>query len=240
MYIEKPLAVTGDQVVELYQICPTSLQQRSVAGYMMRYHPLFRRLCEQMPDDIYRFNLTIGHDVNQWRSNWRFSESYAATPQGGGVLLDLCHELDMAHTLFPTLEIRDVNSLGHIDHPGVDFSTQISLAGNSGISGTVSMDYLSPVSTRTANFFGLERVIRVDMNTLSFQSNDGHSVEEETIEFERNDMFINSLKDFIRLVQGATVNDWCPRLDCVKHSAQLIAAAWQQRHFTGNVGHSVL
>lgn len=239
MYIEKPLAFTTEQARDLYQLCPESLQQRSMAGYMMRYHPLFRSLCERGVERIYRFDFTIGHDVTRWRNNWLFSESYAASAYGGGVLLDLCHELDMAHTLFPGLGIRQVTCLGHDSYPGVDFNTEVSLTDNSGVTGVVNMDYLSPVSTREARLFGRDVVVGVDFNNLSYRTADGQNVQEDKIGFERNDMFIDTMQDFIRLILGAPAGDWCPRLDRVRSSVEFIAEAWQRRHFIGNLSHSI-
>jgi predicted dehydrogenase len=237
MYIEKPVAFTAAQVEAIYSDCAPELQQRSVAGYMMRYHPLFRWLCEQDLTDTYRFNLTIGHDVLQWRDNWRFSESYASQAEGGGVLLDLCHELDMAQQLLPSLTITRVQCLGHSDFDGVDFSTEVMLQRDSGAAGSVCLDYLSPASTRSAIFFGLNAVTQVDFNRLSFVRDTGDGAQPTVLQFDRNDMFIAVMKDFIQLIKGQSVAAWCPTLDRVKHSAALIAEAWQQRQFTGYLSH---
>ena len=132
-----------------------------MVGFMMRYHPALRALAEE-PVAAYRFHMEIGHDVRQWRANWRFGDSYAAREEGGGVLLDLCHELDMAHVLFPGAGVTAVESIGHADFPGVDFATQVTLAQEDGPVGTVAMDYLSPKSLRRAQLRGREEVLDLD------------------------------------------------------------------------------
>ena len=99
-YVEKPLAFDPDTVAAIGQAAGP-LAARCMVGFMMRYHPAFRLLARLDLSSVYDASFGIGHDVRQWRKNWSFAASYAARPEGGGVLLDLCHELDMAQTLFP-------------------------------------------------------------------------------------------------------------------------------------------
>ncbi|MEM7259794.1 MAG: hypothetical protein AAF404_20665, partial [Pseudomonadota bacterium] len=108
-----------------------------------------------------------------------------------------------------------------------------------GAQGMVAMDYLSPVSTRVATFYGLNSVIHTDFNALTCAVQTTHGVQNDTITFERNDMFINAMKDFITLVQGNAVDARCPRLDTVRASAQLVADAWEKRQFTAYLDHPV-
>lgn len=239
MYIEKPLCVTAAQVKEIFELCDARLAARSMVGFMMRYHPLVKRLCTQSVDDVYRFDLVIGHDVTQWRQNWSFAQSYAADPIGGGVLLDLCHELDLAKLLFPSASITSVSSIGHSDYPQVDFATQINLAADNGALGTVSMDYLSPVSTRQITLYGRESLTTVDMNTLQYRCDNGDSVVADKTDFERNDMFIDAMQDFLLLIGGDNASEYCPRLDLMHDHCELIAHAWESRRFTALLDHQI-
>jgi hypothetical protein len=43
------------------------------------------------------------------------------------VLLDLCHEIDMASVLFPDLRLKSVTSVGHPNYAGVDFSSRLTV-----------------------------------------------------------------------------------------------------------------
>ncbi|MEJ6403925.1 Gfo/Idh/MocA family protein [Yoonia sp. 2307UL14-13] len=233
-YVEKPLAWTTEQVDALYDAA-APVAHRSVIGLMMRYHPAIRTLAARDLSNIYSFAFEIGHDVRQWRANWSFADSYASDAEGGGVLLDLCHELDMVHALFPDAAVGTAQSLDHADFPRVDFATRVNL---SAPLGTVAMDYLSPVSIRNGSLRGREQVIDLDLlhPTLRIQDGDGDRTQDFT--FERNDMFLGLIADFVALSKGAAPSDnpLFPRFDRMRGSCDLVASAWQARQFVGQVG----
>ncbi len=236
VYIEKPLGFQQADL-ELIYSKTQSIASRSMVGFMMRYHPFFKQLGDIDLSDVYRFDFTIGHDVTQWRANWRFADSYAASPAGGGVLLDLCHEMDMASCLFPHATPTRVSCVGHKDFPGVDFSTLISLDGNNAVHGSVSMDYLAPVGTRKAVLYGKSRVINIDFNALRFIVDDGKDQESKSISFDRNEMFLDAISDFLALIEGQSISacKHLPVLGLVRESCESIALAWSMRQFTGNL-----
>lgn len=233
-YVEKPLAYQSDHLAQIVDAA-APVAQRSVIGFMMRYHPAFRYLAGADLSDTYRFGFEIGHDVTQWRQNWQFSESYAAKPVGGGVLLDLCHELDMAACLFPGLALAGVDSLGHAAYPGVDMSSQIRLT-NTGVTGNVAMDYLAPVSTRNITLRGTNRLHDFDLITGRYAIT-GQGARALDFPFQRNDMFLSAMRDFLALVQGHAPSkvEHLPRFDLAQPSCALIAKAWEARRFTGTI-----
>ncbi len=231
-YVEKPLAydtVTLSKITE----AAVPVADRSLVGFMMRYHPAFRYLARLDLSDVFRFSFEIGHDVRQWRPDWSFADSYAARPEGGGVLLDLCHELDMAATLFPDTGLRSVDSFGHAAFPGVDFATLIRL----GDGGTVAMDYLTPGLVRRATLRGTDRMIDFDFAAQRYVIDHGAGPETLDLPLERNAMFIDAMRDFLALVAGDPVSDveHLPRLDCVGASCALLAKAWETRQFGGQI-----
>ncbi len=237
-YVEKPLAFQRDDLT-LIEAAAAPVARRSMVGFMMRYHPAFRYLATADLADTYRFGFEIGHDVTQWRQNWRFSESYAAKPTGGGVLLDLCHELDMAACLFPDLVLCGVDSLGHRAYSGVDVASQVRLT--SGVAtGAVAMDYLAPVSTRRIALRGLNRLHDFDLISGHYAIT-GQGARVLEFPFQRNDMFLAAMGDFLALVQGKATSavEHLPRFDLVLPSSALIAKAWEARHFTGSVAKDI-
>jgi predicted dehydrogenase len=234
-YVEKPLAFRVGDLDRLYAAADP-VADRSVIGLMMRYHPAVLAQAEAGLN-AYGFHFEIGHDVRQWRQNWRFGDSYAARAEGGGVLLDLCHEIDMAQCLFPGLTVTGVDCIGHRDFPGVDFATRIALARDGGPVGTVAMDYLSPRFNRRIGLRGRDEVVDLDLLTCREVRDKGQGPRERNWEFERNDMFLGLMRDFMALAEGRAPsgNPLLPRFREMYDSARLIAEAWEARVFRGMI-----
>ncbi len=229
LYIEKPLAFDPDTVSAIYAAAGPILE-RSMVGFMMRYHPAFRHLAQCDFSDAYRYAFEIGHDVTKWRENWNFADSYAAKPEGGGVLLDLCHEIDMAHCLFPGL-LGEVESLGHTRYPGVDMASQIARSGP--VQGTVSMDYLAPLPIRRVEIAGTEGRRCLDFNSGRYD--DCGTLRD--LSQDRNEMFLDAGRDFLALAAGKPPSEVenLPRLDLARASCEEIAKAHMARRFTGHM-----
>jgi len=238
-YVEKPLAHRGAALAAILRLA-APVADRSVVGFMMRYHPAFRHLAGADLSDTYRFGFEIGHDVTQWRQDWRFSESYAARAEGGGVLLDLCHEIDMAACLFPGLMLDGVASLGHPAFPGVDMASQIALTLPGRATGMVAMDYLAPVPVRRITLRGCGRLHDFDLIAGRYRII-GEGAQEPGLNCARNEMFLALMRDFLALVAGRapSQNPHLPRLDRVGESCALIAAAWESRRFVGAIAKGI-
>ncbi|MBU2994676.1 Gfo/Idh/MocA family protein [Octadecabacter sp. 1_MG-2023] len=234
-YVEKPLHWTTEGVAEIYDAAG-DLARRSMLGFMARYHPVVQALAEQDLSDVYGFSFEIGHDVRQWRQNWSFPESYAAKADGGGVLLDLCHELDLAKALFPDLAVQSVASVGHADFAGVDFASRIALTDRAGRMGTVAMDYLSPVSLRRSDLAGTRAARSLDMLAAVITTDSGDGPKAQTFAYDRNDMFQAITRDWLALIEdeNAALSPLAPRLSDIRGSSDLIAQAWGERVFTGS------
>lgn len=235
VYVEKPLAFRPAEVEAIAEVA-APVAERSMLGYMLRYHPAVRALAAADLSDVFQFALNIGHDVTQWRQNWRFSESYAARGAGGGVLLDLCHELDLAACLFPGLEVTRVESLGHPAFPGVDFASRISLQ-RQGVAGDVAMDYLTPLLHRRTTLRGTERMHDFDFAAQVYRVTDSAGPRLLDLPLERNAMFLDAMRDFLGLAFGGPLsgNPLMPRLDLALPSARAVARAWAQRTFIGEI-----
>jgi len=233
-YVEKPLHWTAAGVADIFGAAG-DLAARSMLGFMARYHPVVQAMARGDLNDVYGFTFEIGHDVRQWRQNWSFPHSYAAKAEGGGVLLDLCHEVDLAHALFADLTVQSVTSVGHADFEGVDFASRITLSDPSGRAGTVAMDYLSPVSLRRSDLSGTRATRSLDMLTATITHDDGARPQTDTFAYDRNDMFRAITRDWLALIddENAALTPLAPRLSDMRGSSDLIADAWGKRVFTG-------
>ena len=235
LYIEKPLAFRAADLAEIDRLT-AKVADRTMLGLMMRYHPAFRALADMDMSSTVRFSLDIGHDVTQWRQNWKFSESYAAKADGGGVLLDLCHEIDMASVLFPGLALEGVYSLGHDSYPEVDMSSRLTLVSPRGAAGSVGMDYLTPKLHRRTVVYGYERMYDFDFAAQHYVITDENGPRTVGREMERNEMFVGITGDWLRILRGEKPkNRLVPRLDRVSESTALTATAWAARQFYGTI-----
>lgn len=232
VYLEKPIAFRPDELAAITEILGP-LGARSFAGFMMRYHPALQFLAEQDLTTLFRFDLEIGSDVHSWRKDWVFADSYAAQAEGGGVLLDLCHEIDMAVTLVPDAKLGGVTSFSHVDFPRVDFSTHLDFQTGHG-AGRVSMDYLAPVLRRMTRLRTRDAIYDFDFAKNHYVI-DGS--EELNLSIDRQDMFKETMTDFLRLVRGDVLqNPIAPVFEDCARSNALICEAWSKRAFSGQVG----
>lgn len=235
LYIEKPVAYRSADIETIFAL-PQEIQHRSVAGFMMRYHPMIQHLAQSPMDSLFRAQFQIGHDVTQWRQNWTFANSYAADPDGGGVLLDLCHELDIAHLLRAAQTPLRVDATYHPDFVDVDIQSHITLTTDAGAISTVSMDYLAPKMIRRGTLVGLDQQIDYDLVTNTLTTTTALGTKTESFALDRNDMFLGIMQDFIALSQGhAPQNPIAPRLDTTRDVCHLIADAWASRQFTAQL-----
>jgi predicted dehydrogenase len=235
-YAEKPLAWRVAQAEAIHEAA-APVADRSMVGFMMRYHPAVRDLATRDLSGLYGFHFEIGHDVRQWRENWSFVGSYAANPEGGGVLMDLSHEVDLALSLIPDMTLKSVDCVGHLDFPGVDFATRLHLTDVTGAVGSVAMDYVSPVSLRRASLRADDQVIDLDFLVPDMRVATAKDAKTTPYAFDRNDMFMDAMRDFLALVRGQKTsgNPLMPRFDRMRDSSLMIAQAWENRQFNGVV-----
>jgi len=235
VYIEKPVAFDSEILNEIYSL-PDSYLKKCFAGFMMRFHPLTKFLLGLDYRDVYSFSFEIGYDVNLWRPDWKFSKSYASNPLGGGVLLDLCHEIDLANLLFPPLTLKDVVCLEHEDFTNVDFVSSLTFTNSNNLIGSVSMDYLSPVNRRKLVIKSADFIDEIDFLTGVYSRITANGISVREFPFERNQMFIDAIDIFLQSDLPKEKNlPEIPSLDRVKSSCELIVNSWSNRIFVGSV-----
>ena len=90
--IEKPVCSFPNETPELGKM-------RAYVAYNLRFHPLVQALREQIGPlpKLYSASFSAGQYLPQWRPGTDYRQSYSASvEQGGGVLRDLSHEIDLA------------------------------------------------------------------------------------------------------------------------------------------------
>lgn len=89
VFVEKPLFSDLSQTFD-------GKDWRIVVGYVLRAHPLLRRVKELIAGKrLFSCSCSCGQYLPDWRPGTDYRKSYSAhRDQGGGVLRDLSHELD--------------------------------------------------------------------------------------------------------------------------------------------------
>lgn len=205
LFLEKPLSHSMEGVERLLMVA----RERKLiveVGCMMRFQPnllwIRNALCEGFVGDVYFARAVVGQYLPDWRPTQDYRLSYSAhLDQGGGVVLDLVHELDYLMWWFG--EVEDVAAfLGHVSKLEIESEdvAQILLRFRSGVMAQVHMDYLRPQYYRFAEVAGSRGVLtwQAMAGTVTF----GQAGKEEIVHrvpeaFERNTMFADHMRHFL-------------------------------------------
>jgi len=95
--IEKPITNNLKEISFL-----NKLTKNIFVGYNMRYHPFIKFIKKLLLDEkILSANIYVGQYLPNWRPNRDYRKTYSSDyNKGGGVLLELSHELDYLLFLF--------------------------------------------------------------------------------------------------------------------------------------------
>lgn len=160
IYLEKPPAL---RVAELSDAATTADVRRTttMVGCVLRRMPGFRRLREIVRSGRIG-QLTSAHlSVGQWLPDWRperdWRKSYSACRElGGGVILDLIHEIDLARFLFGEFDGVDA-SAGNCNVLDIDVEDHADLRlRRDRATVTVHLDYLDRAGHRAGRVIGTE------------------------------------------------------------------------------------
>jgi predicted dehydrogenase len=71
-------------------------------SYNLRFHPLLKKLKDDLKNEsVTGVNCYVGQYLPTWRAGSDYSQNYSAqSDKGGGVLLDLSHEIDFCQWIF--------------------------------------------------------------------------------------------------------------------------------------------
>jgi predicted dehydrogenase len=132
-------------------VFPDLDKSKIVIGYPLRFHPAIRKLRDQLGGQGANFaDFYVGQYLPTWRANRAYQHGYSAKrSDGGGVLRDLSHELDLALWLFGPVDPYAALG-GHFSDLKLDVEDQVSILarGASCKSISIRLDYLNHISER--------------------------------------------------------------------------------------------
>jgi predicted dehydrogenase len=209
LLIEKPLSNTTVGVHELIELC-ASRSLTLMVGYNLRFQPAMQVMRQQVMDGAIGQVLCLLAEVGQYLPDWRPESDYslgvsAQSQLGGGVVLELSHELDYVRWLMGDVKKVSAQTKKLSDLKlNVEDTANIQLTFMSGALGNIHMNMIQRDSSRTCKLIGTEGTLIWNgisnmVSLYSVKTKTWHQIFEEK-NSDRNEMFVNELKYFLDCV----------------------------------------
>ena len=217
LLVEKPVSDSCAGIAELIELC-TARRQVFQVGYNLRFQKTLQCFRSEVAagriGSVRAVRCEVGQYLPSWRSDVDYRETVSAKKAlGGGVLLELSHELDMLRWVFGEVDWLSAwigrESELEID---VDDSAMLQLRFANGPIAQLAMDFVRRDTTRICTAIGDKGSLRWD--SLSgkvdfFNPRLGHWIEIMQVRPDRDASYraqIAALLANIELASGKTVN----------------------------------
>lgn len=214
LFIEKPLSHNQDKIAELKEIARKK-KIKIFVGYNLRYLGAMKyvkdRLSEKIIGDLYFAKIEVGQFLPSWRPDRDYRDSYSASEaKGGGVALDLSHEIDYMRYLFgdpcnwKVLKAR----ASKLEIDSDDVFEGIYRYENNFIC-NVHMDYLQKDKKREIRIVGSEGLLHCDLigKSIRIKKGDKETVINDRDMFDIDRTYMDELKHFIGVVEKDIIPD---------------------------------
>ncbi|MDC0059790.1 Gfo/Idh/MocA family oxidoreductase [Pelagibacteraceae bacterium] len=144
-------------------------------GYNLRFHPILKYIKKNIKNKkIFDIKIICNSYLPDWRTNISYKKSSSAKRNmGGGVVLDLSHELDFVRWLFGDINIKFVQR-GKFSNLLINTDDLLKLYGTIGkINISIDLNYYSKIKRRTISIDGKNFSIFADLfkNELEIKTN---------------------------------------------------------------------
>jgi predicted dehydrogenase len=202
IYLEKPVSHNNNNIQQILTQYPNA---NIYVGFDMHYDIGLQKVKSLLKEYIIGNVIAANAQVGQYLPDWRPHEDYAKgmsakKETGGGVILDLVHEFDYLYWLFgsaKTIAAMYKNS-GSLNIETEDVA-EVLIQFNQGVLATIHLDYLQQTLVRNCLITGSKGSIHWDLtkSLVSWISLDKKIHEFNYTGFERNDRFLQIMKDFL-------------------------------------------
>jgi predicted dehydrogenase len=213
MYVEKPVVATREQAAAVEQKLRTARRSTTLGGCNLRFLPSLIAARELVHGGkigrVVRASFQVGQWLPDWRPGTNAFDSYSASiERGGGVVLDLVHELDAARWMLGEFDF--VAALGG-HYSSMRFASEdvavIALSRPGGPAIAVAMDYVSRVATRRYELIGDEGTLIWDLPSRHLELRFPHGSEFPQLQPGAYDVagtYVTAMREFVAAVRGET------------------------------------
>ena len=214
IFVEKPLSNTIDGVYDFLEIVDTK-KLTVEAGFMLHAHKQVGQIKRYLADERIGNILYVRAAVGQWLPDWRpgrdYRDGYAVKrASGGGVLLDLIHEVELVQSLFGKIANTKIYSA---KCPSLEIETEAIATVNGTLSNQaichIEMDYVRRRYARELEIVGDEGSLYWNYFTnklslcLAGQADIVHELSAQ--ESMRNNMYKEHMKHFISRINNPEI-----------------------------------
>jgi len=207
--VEKPISDNFSKVNDLlYDIEKSNI--KILVGYVLRYLPEVKKikqvLDEELLGKILHVQVDAGSYLPSWRPNQNYRRSVSANKNlGGGILLELSHEIDYLKYFFGNFDhiFANTSNTGTLDIDVSDLA-HLFIKTKSGVICNATLDFCRLHTTRKCKIFGSEASLSWDISKHSVEIN--YPGNKEFFDFgqSHNQMYIDQLEHFFSLDQDKT------------------------------------
>ena len=212
VFVEKPVAHASEEVPALLDAAKRAGRILAV-GFNLRFLPSLRRVKTLLEAErigrVYSARASFGSYLPSWRAGRDYQDNYAVSAaEGGGVLLDVIHELDYLGWLFG--EAADLCcAASHLSALAGDTEdlAEVTVRFASGTIGQVHLDYLRRAYRRDLEIVGADGVITWDFTSRAVRvlgpEPDRVELHDGASDAPNEAMYVEELRHFIRCLEGA-------------------------------------
>jgi predicted dehydrogenase len=232
LFVEKPLSDSWEGVEEL-QARVRAAGRLGMAGFDLRFDPGLRRAAALIAGGALGRVMSVHAQVGQYLPDWRPDTDYrkgvtARSDLGGGVILELVHELDLVAWLAgPVTEVGCfAQRVSELEMDAEDLAV-MTLRFASGALGTVHLDCLDRIPVRIARVSGSDGSLVWDglARTLDWRCAGGEGQRYEWSGVDRSARFVEEM----RCLLGCVRDGGSPPVDLEGAAATLRVALAARR-----------
>ena len=208
LLIEKPLSTNTSGLEQLAQLVRSS-GVPTLIGYVLRYDLAAQYFQQQLATDNYGVPLSVRIECGSFLPDWRPEQDYrqstsASKELGGGVLLELSHELDYANWFFGPFDKLQaaLQNSGTLDIY-VEDGAELLLQTETGLTVSIHLDFYSKTPTRHCLVRTTTGELVWDALKQAVRWTDASGqCTEKFFPQERNELFRRQLLHFFECVKG--------------------------------------
>lgn len=203
--VEKPLSHCSEEANHFLKICDAKKEVPVAVAYCLRFLPsalTVKKIIENNElGHVYHVSSSVGQFLPTWRSDKSYQNSVSAQSSlGGGVLLELSHELDYLAWLFGDLELAHsrLQKSAELNLEVEDLADLVLIA-QDGAHISVHLDFIQKSPQRTCTIIGEKGRIDWDLvaNTVVLHSKNGPETIYADPTYDKNTMYLDMLRIFI-------------------------------------------